>query len=85
MKETQFWCRIFRIFACKQVTIHIPDDKDTYPIMVRDDIPHVSETMSEYAYDPQFLVVLGGEYSYTLHWSKRVPRKFVLEGLGVEK
>ncbi|XP_069121969.1 cell surface hyaluronidase-like [Argopecten irradians] len=70
-----------------KLMVHVDDanDKDIYPIMVRDDIPHVNETISEYAYNPQYLVVLGSNHSYTLHWSSRVPRKFVLEGLGVEK
>lgn len=52
--------------------------------MVRDDIPDVHEQMVGNASHPEFGVILGGEYSYTLHWKDQVPNHFQVEGFGVE-
>ena len=61
-----------------------PDRGQTEAIMVRDDEPDFPETLSD-NYTADFLTILGGSHSYTLHWTKQIPRFFIIRGYGIEK
>ena len=53
--------------------------------MVRDDLPSAQLEFSLTGGFSGFPVRLGGNFSYTMSWSKRIPRVVVLESDGVEK
>lgn len=69
-----------------QLRVDIPKkDRDhTYPIMVRDDIPEVNETMTG-VNSADFMVILGDLKTYTLHWTNFVPETFSVYSDGLEK
>lgn len=69
-----------------QLFIDIPnaDKSKTDPIMIRDDIPSINETLTG-VNSADFLVVLGGLKTYTLHWSNYVPHTFSVIGDGLER
>lgn len=51
--------------------------------MVRDDEPNSPETLTD-DQTAQFMAILGGTYSYTLHWSNNIPNIFWIYTDGVE-
>ncbi|CAC5418259.1 TEME2 [Mytilus coruscus] len=57
---------------------------NTRPFMVRDDEPDHPEHIAK-GNMAQFMAILGGSHSYTLHWTKEIPREFWIWGQGVEK
>ncbi|XP_063436803.1 uncharacterized protein LOC134718239 [Mytilus trossulus] len=61
-----------------------PDRGQTEAIMLRDDEPDFPVTLSD-DYTADFLTILGGSHSYTLHWTKQIPRFFIIRGYGIEK
>ncbi|KAK7491692.1 hypothetical protein BaRGS_00017145 [Batillaria attramentaria] len=52
--------------------------------IVRDDVPNHPEHLT-WGDARNFLTVLGGTHSYTMHWTGTVPSDFELRGHGVEK
>ncbi|CAG2200958.1 CEMIP [Mytilus edulis] len=60
-----------------------PEHGQTESIMVRDDQPDSPETLTGVKTN-EFLTILGGTHSYTLHWSNGIPRKFAIYTKGVE-
>ncbi|XP_076070514.1 cell surface hyaluronidase CEMIP2-like isoform X1 [Mytilus galloprovincialis] len=60
-----------------------PEHGQTESIMVRDDQPDSPETLTG-VFSNEFLTILGGTHSYTLHWSNGIPRKFAIYTKGVE-
>ncbi|XP_076080368.1 cell surface hyaluronidase-like [Mytilus galloprovincialis] len=54
-----------------------PEHGQTESIMVRDDQPDSPETLTGVKTN-EFLTILGGTHSYTLHWSNGIPRKFAI-------
>ncbi|CAG2226555.1 TEME2 [Mytilus edulis] len=60
-----------------------PEHGQTESIMVRDDQPDSPETLTGVETN-EFLTILGGTHSYTLHWSNGIPRKFAKYTKGVE-
>ncbi|XP_050389496.2 cell surface hyaluronidase [Patella vulgata] len=61
-----------------------PDDTGPTVFAVRDDKPAVQEVQTNQN-PAQFTTVLGGGYSYTLHWKDFVPRTFTIRGDGIEQ
>ena len=53
--------------------------------MVRDDLPSAQMEFSLQNGFSGYPVRLGGNFSYTLAWSKDIPRVVVLESDGIEK
>ena len=52
--------------------------------MVRDDEPDHPETLLDDK-TAQFMAIMGGTHSYTLHWTNQIPSQFWIWGLGIEK
>lgn len=67
-----------------QIDKSSPDRSKTEAMMLRDDLPNDPEVFND-NFIAQFMAVLGGSYSYTLHWTKQIPTKFRVIGFGVEK
>ncbi|KAJ8300466.1 hypothetical protein KUTeg_021985 [Tegillarca granosa] len=72
-------------FGKLHVKIDSQEDKGTtMPLMVRDDIPKFSENLTA-ENSAQFMAILGGTHSYTLHWTHQIPKSFDVFGEGVER
>ena len=67
-----------------QVRVQI-EKTDTTAIMVRDDLPSAKMEFTLQNGFSGYPVRLGGNFSYTLAWSKDIPRVVVLESDGIEK
>ena len=52
--------------------------------MVRDDDTDARLTMDN-GHTKDFMTILGGAYSYTLHFKGEIPSEFWIFGLGIEK
>ncbi|KAK3105830.1 hypothetical protein FSP39_006666, partial [Pinctada imbricata] len=52
--------------------------------MRRDDIPNDRETLVG-TLTGEFTVILGGSYSYSLHWKGNIPKKFSITGEAVQR
>ena len=57
----------------------------TFPVMVRDDIPTINETLNMKVRSADFLVILGGSKTYTLHWTHYVPSHVDIYSDGIQK
>lgn len=55
----------------------------THPVMIRDDIPEYSETLTESNAD--FVVMLGGEKTYLLNWDGEIPSGIFIASDGIEQ
>ena len=53
--------------------------------MVRDDIPNINETLTMKVHTADFLVILGGSKTYTLHWTHHIPQHVDIYSDGLEK
>lgn len=58
------------------------NSQGTHPVMVRDDRPEYSETLTESNAD--FPVVLGGVATYTMHWDGEIPSSIGIYTDGIE-
>lgn len=65
--------------------IETKDVGHTFPVMIRDDIPHINETLELNVRSADFVVILGGSHTYTLHWTNYVPQHIDIYGDGFEK
>ena len=61
------------------------DTGHTFPVIVRDDMPNINETLSMNVHSADFLVILGGSKTYTLHWTDYVPTHVDIYSDGIEK
>jgi hypothetical protein len=52
--------------------------------MVRDDLPTINETLDALE-SADFLVILGGNKTYTLHWKSFIPAELTIYGDGLER
>ena len=53
--------------------------------MTRDDDYENLSIDSDFEGDAPFLVILGGQYSYSLKWKLEVPKSFKFETAGITK
>ena len=53
--------------------------------MTRDDDYENLSIDSDFENDAPFLVILGGQYSYSLKWKLEVPQSFMIETAGISK
>jgi hypothetical protein len=56
----------------------------TFPIMVRDDLPLINETLDAIE-SADFLVILGGSKTYSLHWTHVIPTTLSIFSDGIER
>ncbi|KAK3091732.1 hypothetical protein FSP39_022248 [Pinctada imbricata] len=61
-----------------------PGETKPHFMMRRDDIPSAKETIAG-TRSSQFMVILGGTHSYTLHFLGKIPKKFSIYSDGFEK
>ncbi|KAK3087910.1 hypothetical protein FSP39_012365 [Pinctada imbricata] len=67
-----------------RVTAMGPGETRSELEMRRDDIPTEEETLTGER-SGQFMAILGGTHSYTLHWQGNIPKEFYIYGDGIEK